>query len=619
MKRKKNSGRGRRFSLKDAMVEVKKRLRKDMLVWAGALLLIAAIAFGDVQQGSMEVDIDTGNYQYARLTEETALQQASYVPVDTRLRSLKFEPGLGVVQALAMLARVYEKNIVPSGGVDGTLAFRDLSNVTFEEALEAILGAKFKYEQTGNLLKVYTRAEYLQIKTDQDRMITRVFTLYYITAKEAQSLVTPVLSSAGVVKSSSAAEIGVPAGESITSDSAGGDTIAAHDILIMRDFPENITEAAKLLRNLDVRPKQVLIEATIMTATLTEAMQFGADLNLLAGVSLTGTAATSDLISEGVAPSRGTAATTPIGQIAAGTGGTPLEVTGFASAGLGGLRIGVTAGDVAAFITAVESVTDVTVLANPKILAVNKQLGQVYIGTKLGYIAQTTQTQTSTTQSVKFLDTGTKLSFRPYIGNDGYIRMDIHPKDSTGQLNAQGVPDETSAELATNIIVKDGQTIVIGGLFRDVVTKGRSQIPIIGNIPILGDLLSKTSDSSQRQEVIVLLTPHIIEEPSQTRGRARAEDVNRKVHAAAESLRWETRARMAEEHYEKAAKAYLEGDTETALKEVRLALELRATYLEALRLKDRIMAEEYPDLADKTARKILRVVERRDMDRWLRR
>ncbi|HUV40902.1 MAG TPA: hypothetical protein VMW23_03830 [Sedimentisphaerales bacterium] len=617
MERKKNSGRGRRFSLKDAMVEVKKRLRKDMLVWAGALLLIAAIAFGDVQQGSMEVDIDTGNYQYARLTEETALQQASYVPVDTRLRSLKFEPGLGVVQALAMLARVYEKNIVPSGGVDGTLAFRDLSNVTFEEALEAILGAKFKYEQTGNLLKVYTRAEYLQIKTDQDRMITRVFTLYYITAKEAQSLVTPVLSSAGVVKSSSAAEIGVPAGESITSDSAGGDTIAAHDILIMRDFPENITEAAKLLRNLDVRPKQVLIEATIMTATLTEAMQFGADLNLLAGVSLDGTASTADIAFDtGVRD--GTAATTPISQIAGGTKGTPLQVAGFAFMG-SGLRIGVTSGDVAAFITAVESVTDVTVLANPKILAVNKQLGQVYIGTKLGYIAQTTQTQTSTTQSVKFLDTGTKLSFRPYIGNDGYIRMDIHPKDSTGQLNAQGVPDETSAELATNIIVKDGQTIVIGGLFRDVVTKGRSQIPIIGNIPILGDLLSKTSDSSQRQEVIVLLTPHIIEEPSQTRGRARAEDVNRKVHAAAESLRWETRARMAEEHYEKAAKAYLEGDTETALKEVRLALELRATYLEALRLKDRIMAEEYPDLADKTARKILRVVERRDMDRWLRR
>ena len=243
----------------------------------------------------------------------------------------------------------------------------------------------------------------------------------------------------------------------------------------------------------------------------------------------------------------------------------------------------------------------------------------MYIGTKLGYIAQTTQTQTSTTQSVKFLDTGTKLSFRPYIGNDGYIRMDIHPKDSTGQLNAQGVPDETSAELATNIIVKDGQTIVIGGLFRDVVTKGRSQIPIIGNIPILGDLLSKTSDSSQRQEVIVLLTPHIIEEPSQARGRARAEDVRRKAYAAVESLRWETRARMAEQHYENAARLYLDGDTQAALKEVKLALELRATYLEALRLKERIMAEHYPDLAEEATKKILRVVERRDMDRWLRR
>ncbi len=623
MERKKNSGRGRRFSVKDAIVEVKKKLRKDVLmrkdvlIWAGALLLIAAIAFGDVQQGTMEVDIDSGNYEYARLTEQPDLQAASYVPVDTRIRSLKFEQGLNVSQALAMLARVYEKNIVPSPGVDGTLAFRDLSNVTFEEALEAILGAKFKYEQAGNLLKVYTRAEYLQIKTDQDRMINRVFTLYYITAKEAETLITPVLSTASMVKISSAAEVGVPAGESISSDTAGGDTIAAHDILVVRDFPENITEVAKLLRNLDVRPKQVLIEATILTATLTEGMQFGVDLNLLAGISLSGAGATADLTS-GENINRGSAATTPISRIAAGTGGTPLEVTGFAFMG-NGLRIGVTSGDVAAFITAIEMVTDVTVLANPKILAVNKQLGQVYIGTKLGYIAQTTQTQTSTTQSVKFLDTGTKLSFRPYIGNDGYIRMDIHPKDSTGQLNAQGIPDETSAELSTNIIVKDGQTIVIGGLFRDVVTKSRSQIPIIGNIPILGDLLSKTSDSNKRQEVIVLLTPHIIEEPSQVRGRARAEDVRRKVHAATESLRWETRARMAEEHYENAAKLYLDGDIQAALKEVKLALELRATYLEALRLKERIMAEHYPDLAEKATRKILRVVERRDMDRWLRR
>ncbi|MHC4256232.1 MAG: type II secretion system protein GspD, partial [Planctomycetota bacterium] len=109
--------------------------------------------------------------------------------------------------------------------------------------------------------------------------------------------------------------------------------------------------------------------------------------------------------------------------------------------------------------------------------------------------------------SVKFLDTGTKLSFRPYIGDDGYIRMDIHPKDSTGKL-VDGIPDETAAELVTNIIVKDGQTIVIGGLFRDQITSVKTQIPLLGDIPLLGAVFRGTSDNVVRTEVMVLLTPH---------------------------------------------------------------------------------------------------------------
>jgi len=72
------------------------------------------------------------------------------------------------------------------------------------------------------------------------------------------------------------------------------------------------------------------------------------------------------------------------------------------------------------------------------------------------------------------------LAFRPYIGDDGYIRMQIHPKDSTGQLNAQGVPDETSSELATNVIIRDGQTIIIGGLFRE-----KAEIKVLGTFILL--------------------------------------------------------------------------------------------------------------------------------------
>src|SRR4030042_2257583 len=98
------------------------------------------------------------------------------------------------------------------------------------------------------------------------------------------------------------------------------------------------------------------------------------------------------------------------------------------------------------------------------------------------------------------MDTGTVLVFRPYIGNDGYIRMDIYPQESTAELNVDKVPDKTTAEIKTNILVKDGKTIVLGGLFRDVVTTNRSQIPILGDIPFIGALFRGTSDKTQRQE-----------------------------------------------------------------------------------------------------------------------
>jgi type II secretory pathway component GspD/PulD (secretin) len=391
--------------------------------------------------------------------------------------------------------------------------------------------------------------------------------------------------------------------------------MALNDTIVILDYPENIDEVEKLLKELDVRPRQVLIEATILSATLTEGMEFGVNLNLLGGgVALDGTAAQAADAFNPAVPEQ-----TVLEQIGAGVAGAALETSGFASIGGSGLRIGVRNGNVTAFITALEEVTDTTILANPKILAVNKQLGQVYIGTKIGYIDQTTQTQTSTTQSVKFLDTGTKLSFRPYIGNDGYIRMDIHPKDSSGTLKANDIPDEFSAELATNVMVKDGQTIVIGGLFRDVVVTSRSQIPLLGDLPLIGGLFRGTSDQTTRQEVIVLLTPHIIDEPEETNSDARADDVRRKRFGARDELQWIGRARLAEDRYAMAARYYIENDNKSAMRELDVALELRPTYLEAIRLKEKITHETDPTADLNIDRIMLEDFERKDSEKWLRR
>jgi type IV pilus assembly protein PilQ len=468
--------------------------------------------------------------------------------------------------------------------------------------MDAILGENFKYEPEGKLIKVYTKDEYKKLKEDPARMIYKVFTLYYVTAAEAKKLITPVLSGnqSARIETTTAAVTDFPTGESISSVTGGGDTAAMHDTIIVYDYPENVELVAQVLSMVDIRPKQVLVEATVLSASLTEEIATGIDWNSLYGVS--------------------------VGTIAnIGTGaGEGLAQAGFATAvktttSTGGFSAGITNDHVAVLIRALEEVTDITILANPKILAVNKQLGQVYIGKKLGYRSQTTQTQTSTTEQVQFLDTGTKLSFRPYIGDDGYIRMDIHPKDSAGSLRGD-IPDETSAELVTNIIVKDGQTIVIGGLFRDVVTTTRYQIPLLGDLPIVGVLFRGKADKNERQEVIVMLTPHVIEEPEETNGDGRGEDVSRKRAGANDELQWIGRGKLAEDHYAKATEYYMDGNNAAAMEELEAALRLRPSYLEAIRLKERITAEEDGQEAlDKLERTMADTIDSQEAPNWRRR
>ncbi len=116
------------------------------------------------------------------------------------IQSFKFEEEFSIRKALAMLGSAYGKNIVPTPAVDGALAFRGLSNVTFEDAMDAILGSNFQYEQVGNLIRVYTKDEYKKIMEDPARMEYKVFTLYYVTAAEAQNLITPLLSAVSAIQ-----------------------------------------------------------------------------------------------------------------------------------------------------------------------------------------------------------------------------------------------------------------------------------------------------------------------------------------------------------------------------------------------------------------------------------
>ncbi len=566
------------------------------------LVVIMVLGLGVGFVSAAESNVLAGDPAAAENAVTIDPNQATLDPASGMIKFIAFQKDSNIRDGLRLLAALCKKNIVPSSRVDGPLTVSRLYNVSFEQALTSILGYGFKYEVDGDFVRVYTTEEYNQIKQDPRRMIGRLIPVYYVRAEEALKLIQPVLSTEAKTQTSTPAEstLGGSSGSGggLTSG-GGGDNLAGHDLIVLFDYPENIEKAEKLIRDFDVKPKQVLVEATVLAARLTEDTEFGIDWNLLSGVNVTGFPAN-------IVNGQGTYMET------FGLAGNPLTQVG--------LTAGFSADNVQAIITALETVTDTTLLANPKILAVNKQEGSVLIGKKLGYQDTTTQNQSgSTTQSVKFLETGTQLVFRPFIGNDGYIRMDIYPKDSDGVVKANGIPDETTTELRTNVMVKDGETVVIGGLFRDSITTSREQVPLLGNIPFVGVLFRGTKDTVIREEVIVMLTPHIISESAETDPEDRADDIRRKREAAGDSLQIIDRARIAEEAYANAARAYLEGDLEAAMFNVRLALQMRPTYLEALRLRERIVAETDPEELKRLDSIVREKLDQQEAENWLRR
>ncbi|MHC4756117.1 MAG: hypothetical protein ACYTBP_13350 [Planctomycetota bacterium] len=160
------------------MLHKVRKITKQLLVLSITVFLMCAIAIGDVDTAAEEVVGST-----------TGMSSSP----GSDVQSLTFQKDWSIRDALRFLSVTYQKNIVPTPNVDGKLAFTRLSNVTFEEAMDAIMGMSLRYEQKGPLVKVYTKEEYKKVMEDKERMVYRVFTLYYVSSSEAALLIEPVL------------------------------------------------------------------------------------------------------------------------------------------------------------------------------------------------------------------------------------------------------------------------------------------------------------------------------------------------------------------------------------------------------------------------------------------
>jgi type IV pilus assembly protein PilQ len=373
-------------------------------------------------------------------------------------------------------------------------------------------------------------------------------------------------------------------------------------MLVVNDYPENVESITKLLGELDTPPQQVVVEATVVSTVVNEDNAFGVDFSVIANSDfvdyLNPLSAVNNLIQGNNTP--GARPTNPDqGYVPTDNRADAITSTVGNTGGAGGLKVGVIQGDVAVFLRVLDEVTDSTVLARPRVMALNRQRAQVLVGDRIAYLS-TTQTETSTTQAVQFLDTGIRLIFRPFISSDGSIRMELYPSVSEARLRSstgvrgtgQEIPDERTSEITTNVRMRDGQTLVLGGLFQEDTTISRSQIPWLGDIPIVGAAFSGQTDKIVRREIMFLITPTIVHDHLVDAWSKEAEQFVDAVRVGARAgLLPFSREIMTGNQNHDAYAAFQAGDYETAMFHINNSLRINPNQPEMQKLRNQISNE----------------------------
>lgn len=384
-------------------------------------------------------------------------------------------------EVLEALGKYSGRSIIALDSVQGTVS-GTLESVDVMTALDAILKSKGLVRQTdGPFIYVGTQQDFQSLQRAKERVGTRLYRPNYVRAADLQTMVTPLLTQGvGVTSVTMASEVGIE--EDATR--AGGDGFAGQEALLVRDYEDVLNDIDQVVVRLDQRPTQVAIEAMILSVKIDDSNEMGLNFELFRDK----------------------------GTLRLVSGMPPSSLDGISLTD-SGLKVGFLDSSLSMFLTALEQVGDTNVIATPRLLCLNKHPAQIKIGSELGYVSQTLTPEGTIVPEVQFLDVGTQLRLRPFISSDGLVRMEVHPEISKGSVRVEDgltLPDKETTEVTTNIMVRDGNTVVIGGLLRDEVSKAASQIPLLGSLPIIGPAFRQNEEGTERQEILVLITPRII-------------------------------------------------------------------------------------------------------------
>lgn len=371
--------------------------------------------------------------------------------------------GAPLAEVVEAIAEQHGLNVVAGDEVAGAVTV-SLRKVTLQEALRAVLLVNgYTWHQDGNILIISDLSAESRTPNAQRGAMVRVFTFNFVAADDIDKVVQGLLS---------------PVGRTFITASQSSDKRKTREELVVQDLPEYLDRVEQYIAQVDRPPRQVLIEAHILQIDLRDEFRHGVNFSTLAR--------------------------------AAGADVTLRTVGLAAPAASPAMFFGIDGTDLDTLLEFMRTMTDAKTLASPKVMVVNGQEAKLQVGGQLGYF-MTTTTQTSSMQSVQFLDVGVVLSVTPVIADDGNVLMSVKPEVSQGRINAQtSLPEKETTQTSTTLMLQSGQGMVIGGLIQEKDQETLNKIPLLGDIPMAGWIFRRRVTDQRRQELVIAIVPRIV-------------------------------------------------------------------------------------------------------------
>lgn len=497
------------------------RLQKQMTVGNG--LVRDVIATNQGRNGVIRITM-TGDYDYRAF--QTGNQLNINIDPPKRLReptleertysgaplSLEFQD-VSVRTILEVLAQHTNTNIVASDSVSGNITLR-LINVPWDQALDIILKSKnLDKRVNGNVIWVAPAAELAkqeadELKAQQEKKVLDPLRTEYIRLNYAKAENVRTLIEAGRATSDRSSS-----NTSLLTDRGTVTIDARTNTLIVKDTAETISNIRDLISKIDIAVKQVMIEARIVSATDT----FSKELGVKWGILSQGAASNRNLLVGGNLSTIDSLKTYTTATNADGT--TYPVYSGLTAANNLSVNLGAAnpAGSIAfgllsisdllldLELSAMQADNKGEVISSPKVLTADKQTARIMSGTQIPYQEASASGATSTS----FVEAALSLEVTPNITPEGRIGMDLSIENGSPTI-VNGATAVSKDSIKTNVVVDDGQTVVLGGVFKNTLGNDVTKIPFLGDLPYVDRFFKRTSKTNNKQELLIFVTPKLV-------------------------------------------------------------------------------------------------------------